>query len=59
MSSCPGKIKHIVIFSDEKLGKSRLVVCKTRFYLFFEKIERKVQQQGLKLLRASRGVRSL
>ena len=21
-------------FSDEKLGKSRLVVCKTRFYLF-------------------------
>ena len=34
MSSCPGKIKHIIIFSDKKLGKSRLVVCKTRFYLF-------------------------
>ena len=31
----PDKIKHIIIFSDKRLGKSRLVVCKTRFYLLY------------------------
>ena len=32
--SAPDKIKHIIyFFSDKKMGKSRLVVCKTRFYL--------------------------
>ena len=32
--SAPDKIKHIIyLFSNKKLEKSRLVVCKTRFYL--------------------------
>ena len=30
------KLSTLFIFSDKKLGKSRLVVCKTRFYLFFK-----------------------
>ena len=28
------KLSTLFIFSDKKLGKSQLVVCKTRFYLF-------------------------
>ena len=30
------KLSTLFIFSDKKLGKSRLVVCKTRFYLLFK-----------------------
>ena len=39
------KLSTLFIFSDKKLGKSRLVVCKTRFYLFV-----KVKASTMKVL---------